>query len=299
MSSVLARLAIALLFVASLIWPIAEPVNAGPPDTATILAGTPIKSVYVRPPRGDTHTQPLQVLVALHGMGGDGKVFADALIEQADRYGWLLVGPTVNYGDWRDPMQVAREDPIIIRALADYLDNLPQLTGMRLRKRALFLGHSRGAQLAHRFAEFRPDKSLAVAAVAAGTYTLPLASGPQGTTLAFPFGIKDMQQYGGTPFDPVRFGSVQFWVAVGGEDNSPTDVPRQWDAYQGTTRVQRAKAFESAMRQLGASVVLRVFGGAKHDLTPEMRSAACAFLNRAELPRMLHGSPLTAAPMTY
>ena len=54
---------------------------------------------------------------------------------------------------------------------------------------------------------------------------------------------------------------------------------------RGTTRVQRAQAFEAAMRQLGASVVLRVFRGTKHELTPEMRSAACAFLSRAESPR--------------
>jgi pimeloyl-ACP methyl ester carboxylesterase len=297
-SAVVVRVALALLFVSGLVWPVGEPVGAGPADGA-ILQGTPIKSVYVRPPRGATPDgSSLQVLVALHGMGGDGKDFGQQLIDHADRNGWLLVAPTVQYGDWRDPAQVAAEDPVIIQALAEYLDQLPTLTGLRVRKRALFLGHSRGAQLAHRFAEFRPDKALAVAAVAAGTYTLPLAAGPQGAGLAFPFGIGDLQRYGGRPFDPVRFGSVQFWVGVGGDDTSPTDVPRQWDA-QGTTRVQRAKAFESAMRQLGASVVLRVFGGAKHDLTPEMRSAACAFLSKAELPRMAYGAPLVRTPVTY
>ena len=266
------------------------------PSESSILDGTPIKSVYLRLPRNANRAAPLQVFVALHGMGGNGQSFGESLAEQADRYGWLLVAPTIQFGDWRDPMQVATEDPVIINALATYLEQLPQLTGLNTTRRVLFLGHSRGAQLAHRFAEFRPDKTLAVAAVAAGTYTLPLAVGPLGNGLPFPFGIVDLQRYGGRPFDPVRFGTVPFWVAVGGEDNSPTDVPRQWDAAQGTTRVQRARAFEAAMRQLGADVVLRVFRGTKHELTPEMRSAACAFLSRADVQSVPFGAPLISKP---
>ena len=45
--------------------------------------------------------------------------------------------------------------------------------------------------------------------------------------------------------------------------------------------MQRAQAFEAAVRQLGANAVLHVFGGAKHELTGEMRSAACDFLQGA------------------
>jgi pimeloyl-ACP methyl ester carboxylesterase len=297
MPGFVARLTIALLFVGCLLWPAGAPATAGPTESE-LLTGTPIRSVYVRPPRGPMQSGPVQVLVALHGMGGDGANFGQSLTEQADRYGWLLVAPTVQFGDWRDPSQVAAEDPIIIHTLATYLDHLPQLTGLRTTRQALFLGHSRGAQLAHRFAEFRPDKTLAVAAVAAGTYTLPLVTGPHGIGLTFPFGVGDLHRYGGRPFDPVRFGSVPFWVGVGGEDNSPTDVPRQWDA-QGTTRVQRARAFEAAMHQLGADVVLRVFRGTRHELTPEMRSAACAFLSRAETPYTPYGSPLGGSLVAF
>jgi hypothetical protein len=89
---------------------------------------------------------------------------------------------------------------------------------------------------------------------------------------------------------------VQFWVGVGGLDTNAADVPRQWDTYEGTTRVQRAQAFEAAMQQLGASSILRVFGNARHEVTPEMRLAACKFLGLAMLPRAPHGSPLSAAP---
>jgi pimeloyl-ACP methyl ester carboxylesterase len=290
----LARLLIVPLFAALLMWLAAAPVGASSPIVA--LAGTPIRSVYVRAPHGTfVPNKPFQVLLALHGMGGNGEDFSKDLVEQADHYGWLLVAPTIDYGDWTKPTVVAREDPLLIAALTDYLDQLPQLTGVPTRRLVLVLGHSRGAQLAHRFAEFRPDRVLAVAALSAGTYTLPLSSGPSGS-LSFPYGVKDMAEYGGRAFDPARFGGVQFWVGVGGLDTNAADVPRQWDTYEGTTRVQRAQAFEAAMQQLGASSILRVFGNARHEVTPEMRLAACKFLGLAMLPRAPHGSPLSAAP---
>src|SRR5207244_3796483 len=113
-------------------------------------------SVYVRPAKGAIATAPQQVLIALHGMGGNGETFARDLTDQADRYGWLLVAPTIDYGDWQNPLQVAAEDPKLIAAMVTYLDALPQITGFTIRRQVLLLGHSRGAQLAHRFAEFRP-----------------------------------------------------------------------------------------------------------------------------------------------
>ena len=228
-------------------------------------------------------------------MGGNGESFARELTEQADRYGWLIVAPTIDYGDWRDPNQVAREDPRLIGALIDYLDQLPARTGWQTRPEVLLLGHSRGAQLAHRFAEFRPDRALAVAALSAGTYTLP------GSALSFPFGVKDLAQYGGRPFDKSTFDDVPFWVGVGSDDTNPADLPRQWDQSQGTTRVQRAQAFESALRQLGVHALLRVFHGTQHDLTSEMRVSACSFLNRIASggSRAMNLGPLGAGASPY
>ncbi|MDQ3811043.1 MAG: alpha/beta hydrolase [Chloroflexota bacterium] len=239
------------------------------------------------------------MLLALHGMGGAGEAFSRDLVDQAEEYGWLLVAPTIAYGDWRDPALVAQEEPKLIAALSDYIDGLPQITGFPIRRQLLLLGHSRGAQLAHRFAEFRPTRVLAVAALSAGTYTLPLASEPLGGPLSFPFGIKDLDRYGGRAFDADYFEDVQFWLGVGSDDNNPADVPRQWDAFLGNTRVQRARAFEAAARKLGASTILRVFKGARHELTPEMRAAACSFLGTAMMPRGMYGMPLGETPLPY
>ncbi|MBV9328528.1 MAG: hypothetical protein JO352_32840 [Chloroflexi bacterium] len=268
-----------LALVLALVWMIGTPVRAdlaeAPPDP---LAGTPIRSVFVRLPQRTTPTQaPLQVLLVLHGMGGNGPDFARDLFDQADANGWLIVAPTIDYGDWTNPSVVAEEDPMLIQALGDYLDGLPSMVGAPVRHLVLLLGHSRGAQLAHRFAEFRPERVLAVAALSAGTYTLPAVAGPA-ASLNFPYGVQDLDHYAGHSFDAQRFDGVAFWVGVGAQDSNPGDVPRQWDSVEGSTRVQRARAFEAAARQLGASVQVHVFGDARHEVTPEMRSAACDFL---------------------
>jgi pimeloyl-ACP methyl ester carboxylesterase len=266
-------------------WTVATPaVASGGLNGA--LVGTPIRSVHVRGPNGGAQPgQPLQVLIALHGMGGNGDDFSRDLVEQADRYGWLLVAPTIDYGDWTNSNVVAREEPLLIRTLLDYVDQLPQATGAPVQPLVLVFGHSRGAQLAHRFAEFRPDRVLAVAAVSAGTYTLPGIDGAPGG-LTFPYGVNDLALYAGHSFDAARFENVQFWVGVGGQDTN-TDLPHQWDTFEGNTRVQRAQAFEAAMLQIGANSTLRIFGDARHELTSEMRQEACAFLGRATQPAAL------------
>lgn len=293
------RLSIALLTAVGLIWTLSGAASAA---GANALVGTPIKSVFVRLPKGGTIPgKPLQVLVALHGMGGNGEDFSRDLLDQADKFGWLIVAPTIEYGDWTKPDVVANEDPLLIRSLSDYLDTLPQTTGVQVRKQVLLLGHSRGAQLAHRFAEFRPERVLAVAVLAAGTYTLPLAA-DAGASLTFPYGIKDLAQYSGRAFDALNFNQVRFWVGVGGNDNNPNDVPRQWDRYEGTTRVQRAQAFEAAMHARGVTTVLKVFGGAQHEVTSEMRQEACSFLGKAMMqPQMLPqvAASLAARPISY
>jgi pimeloyl-ACP methyl ester carboxylesterase len=253
--------------------------------TAPIAAGIP--NVYVRLPKSAMVApteKPLQVLVALHGMGGSGEQLANHLIAQADRNRWLLVAPTIEYGDWTDPTQIAREDPRLIRWLADYIDQLPTELGQPTRPRVLLIGHSRGAQLAHRFALFRPEKVLAVAALAAGTYTLPFERSSEGVLMHFPFGLADLSTIAGQPFSRAKLiEDTQFWLGVGTEDNNPNELPRAWDQYIGTNRVQRARAFQDALHQLGARSVLVAFRGERHGFSLDMASSACAFLRGMDL----------------
>lgn len=256
----------------------------GPTVGALRSAGAAeISDVFVRAPRTVPAGQPLQVVVALHGMGGNGRDFGGSVANLADQYGWLLVAPTFNYGDWTDPNQITREDPALIAWLSDYLSALSDRTGYALQPKVLLFGHSRGAQLALRFAEIHPEQVMGVAAVSAGTYTLPLASDVRtGNALDFPFGVADLaRDDGGQEFDASTFDSLPVWIGVGGADVNPSDVPSAWTPYIGNDRVARAQTFADALRNQGGNVSLTVFPNTDHTLTDAMRAAGFAALATA------------------
>jgi pimeloyl-ACP methyl ester carboxylesterase len=256
-----------------------------------------IPSVYTYLPKDVPPGTPVQVLVALHGMGSNGEQFASSLLRDAERNHWLIVAPTIDYGDWTDPAQVGSEDPRLIRWLAGYLDHLNEYVRQPVKPRVLLLGYSRGAQLAHRFAFFEPQRVLAVAAVAAGTYTLPVERGPQGSLMRFPFGLADMSTIAGHAFSrTLLIEDTDFWLGVGTEDNAAADLPRAWDQYLGTTRVQRASMFQAALHNLGVRSVLVAFRGEKHALSADMAASACSFLRALDLahldPVQAQGTPI-------
>jgi pimeloyl-ACP methyl ester carboxylesterase len=218
-------------------------------------------------------------VIALHGMGGNGPDFAAPLAGQADQNNWLLVAPTLTYGDWTDPAQISREEPALIAWLSDYVAHLADKTGAVVEPRVLLFGHSRGAQLALRFTELHPEQVTAVAAVSAGTYTLPMALDSHGAEMDFPFGVAEVEREdGGITFDAQEFAEVPIWIGVGGDDTNPGDVPHAWDSYIGRNRVERARTFTRALQILGADVNLTIFPGAQHGLTDQMRSSALAAL---------------------
>ncbi|MHB1133289.1 MAG: alpha/beta fold hydrolase, partial [Chloroflexota bacterium] len=124
--------------------------------------------VLLHLPAGTTGREPLPVLVALHGYGGNGEAFSRPLLEATDRLGWAVVAPTIAYGDWHDPEAVCRDARDDLPGLRAVLEDLPRRTGLRLEPRALLYGFSRGAQYAHRFALAYPEKVAGVAAMGAG-----------------------------------------------------------------------------------------------------------------------------------
>jgi pimeloyl-ACP methyl ester carboxylesterase len=187
------------------------------------------------------------------------------------------------YGDWTDPAQITREDPALAAWLSDYVRHLPERTGFNVQPHVLVFGHSRGAQLALRFTEVHPDEVAGVAAVSAGTYTLPFSRDTHtGRVLQFPFGIADLATTnGGLAFDARGFESVPIWIGVGGADSNDADVPDAWDSYIGLDRLDRARSFTAALQKMGADVALTVFANTGHTLTEEMRAAGCDALAAA------------------
>lgn len=269
----------ALVLAALLLLPVVPVASAAPSEAP---ASFDANSVYIyTPSNAATLGRPLQVVFALHGMGGEGKAFCQAFLNAAERNGWLVVAPTFSYRNWKDPATVAEDDVALTRDLANLLETLPARTGLPTTQRAILFGFSRGAQLAHRFALAYPERTRAVAAMSAGTYTIPASVDAAGASLAFPFGTADLGRRLGRTVDAAAVARIDFWIAVGGDDSNAEDVPRQWDTLLGKTRVQRAASFAQQVADLGARTQVDVYPGLGHAMSPEMIRGATAFMERA------------------
>ncbi|HLZ21237.1 MAG TPA: hypothetical protein VKQ30_03850 [Ktedonobacterales bacterium] len=254
-------------------WTLLVPPADGVPEHAVFVP----RQLREASERGDASASA-PVLVALHGMGDSGPVFAARLLAQAELDGTVVVAPTFAYGDWT-ALSVAQEDLQLTQQILALLDVLPTETdGVPVATdRVQLIGFSRGAQLAHRFALVHPDRTNEVAVFSAGTYTLPDRS----QRASLPFGTADLQTFLGHPLDLDALRHVHFLVGVGLLDANPADLPRAWDPYEGSTRVQRARAFVGALQADGVPAELRVFAGVGHDLSAGMITQGMAFLDAA------------------
>lgn len=260
----------------------AQVIETGAPASSSQFAfGS--SDVFVHLPPQIAPDETLRVLLVLHGMGGQGAAFAQPLIDAADRNRWVLVAPTMPYAaNYLDPAPLMQEDLEVVKYLQTLLDGLPARLGLKLHRHALILGFSRGAQVAHRFAYFYPEHVESVAAISAGSYTMPLLMSDH-KILNFPFGVGDLRQRVGAPVNWYAFDNISFWIAVGSRDDRPADVARAFDPYCGHTRVERAKAFESALLDMGMDAHLVLFANADHEMTSEIKDGAVQFLRQDEL----------------
>lgn len=241
---------------------------------------------YIHMPPAPRPGQTLQIILAIHGMGGNGADFGKPLISYADEYGFALVAPTMRYdSNYTDPARVAANDIVLLPELNSLIQALPGVIGYPVHQQVMLFGFSRGAQIVHRFAMFYPEQVSGVALMSAGSYTLPYQeyktsdSTPK-TALRFPFGIADLSTFTGHNFDLEALRKVPFWVGVGGADNATKDVPQAWSPYLGHTRIERANRFYQALQKQGINATFNVFPGIGHTVCNEMKQDGFAFFNK-------------------
>jgi pimeloyl-ACP methyl ester carboxylesterase len=170
------------------------------------------------------------------------------------------------------------------RQLDRLIDYVRDEAGVEISGRVLLFGFSRGAQAALRFSMLYPERVEAVAALSAGTYTLPLRSvtTPAGPAAAMmPFGVANLEELAGRGVDQLRMAGVRYLIEVGGSDNKDGDVPRQWDTFVGKNRVERATTYAAVLKDLGCETSLVVVPGAGHELNGAMMEQATSFLTVA------------------
>jgi pimeloyl-ACP methyl ester carboxylesterase len=198
----------------------------------------------------------------------------------AARYGWAILAPTMPYGDYFNPDLVRRDGQLLPRLKAT-IDALPARTGQTFQPQVLLFGFSRGSQEAIRFSLMYPEFTAGVAGLSAGSYTLPTTTIPDGQSskaLPYPYGTADVDVFCGRAFDAAAAQKVAYWIGVGGNDTRSEDVPRQWDQFVGTNRLERATRYVEILHQFGAQASLDVFPGASHEVTQPMLTDAGAFL---------------------
>jgi pimeloyl-ACP methyl ester carboxylesterase len=225
--------------------------------------------------------EPFTVLVALHPVDGTGQRERLAMRQIADERGWVLVSPTFRYGRGLDPAILAEDDRRSVTRLAQFLDQLPLLLQGSTYNRVLLYGFSRGAQTAHRFALVYPERVARAAVASGGTYTLPTAlfdGTDPAVQLDYPYGVADFRAVFNRSFDAARFAAIPFWIGVGEQDTIASEIPREWDLYLGSNRVERAQRFASLLDRANVRTELEVFPRTGHTETPEIRAAAVRFL---------------------
>lgn len=277
--------------------PVSTPPSAGVAKGSGVPALSPTTGFYELPfanskyylhmPSTLKPGKALQIVIAVHGMGGNGLAFGQPLIQYADEYGLVLVAPTMQYDqNIQEAAPIAANDAVLLPELHKLIEGLPGVLAYPVSPRVLLFGFSRGAQIVHRYATFYPENVIGVAAMSAGNYTLPFPQMSTGGTIggkldmSFPFGVANLQNYVGHTLDLDALRRVSFWLAVGGADNANKDVPTAWSPYLGTNRVQRATHYYEALRSAGVEATFTVFPGVGHAVCTEMKQEAFAFFNK-------------------
>lgn len=106
------------------------------------------------------------------------------------------------------------------------------------------LGHSGGAQFAHRYLMAHPQRVERAVIAAAGWYTFP------DTAQRFPYGIRPTRRLPGLAFNPEAYLRVPTTVIVGSDDTQSERLRsnERIELQQGQTRVERARRWVAAMR---------------------------------------------------
>jgi hypothetical protein len=104
--------------------------------------------------------------------------------------------------------------------------------------------------------------------------------------LPFPFGISDLEQYGGDDIDEDDMASLALWLGVTSTDDVDTGACA-WGALAGRPPEERARTFASLVRRVGAKAEVAIAPTAE---LAELREGAIRFLE-AQTSASTHARP--------
>lgn len=224
----------------------------------------PVKCFYYIPQNADSNSP---IFMAVHGAGRNGAGLRNALIEEADQRGFIVLAPqfSTDYfpgsnafnlaniftnGDHPSPQSLRPEEEQTFRVFDPLFLDFRNFAGSAESRYDIF-GHSAGAQLMHRFLQIDPDAGFnRMIASAAGWYMVP---DPQ---IDFPYG------QGISPaahVNPAHYFERIVYVVVGEDDTDPDSFNLRHtpgaDA-QGLHRAERAVYFFERSQAIADSLSL-------------------------------------------
>lgn len=233
------------------------------------------------------------ILVDVHGISRNIGDHVSAFIPLAEMYAFILIAPVFTEESFDDYQRLGRNG----RGRPADLALMDMITEVRAQFRiqdpkVLLFGYSGGAQFVHRFAMAYPNWVSRVVIGAAGWYTMPTE------TAAYPYGTGATTALSRVSFDPDEFLNVPMHVLVGDQDvkrSSSLNRSARVDAWQGRTRLDRARNWVAAMNvaaaayQKDSNVTFGILPGGIHSFTQNMRDAGMG----QRVVEFFFGSPAT------
>jgi len=184
------------------------------------------------------------VLVVVHGISRNAAEIAARFAAHPEFAKITIIAPLFAKRTFGQYQQLQTRKAGQVRAdvaLIGLLDDLAGDYGIATDRFGLF-GFSGGAQMAHRFAMFHPERVDRLCVVSAGWYSMPRAD------LAYPYGIGNAD---GAPVVAPAFLDIPTTVIVGNRDTRVDGSVRQdplIDGYQGHNRLRRARCYVRAVQ---------------------------------------------------
>lgn len=250
------------------------------------LSNKPVK-IYYHIPSSTNQNTP--IVFVFHGNGRNADEYRNAMIAKANEYQFIVIAPefsnthfsggdTYNLGnvfvDGDNPSSNSLNPESewtfsIIEPIFDFM----KLRTANENNHYDIIGHSAGAQFAHRFVQFKPNARFnKVVASASGWYTVP------DVTIDFPYGFKK------SPLESLNLNSLfskQLFIQVGSLDNDPNASALRRNEFadaQGTNRFDRAHHFFNTAQTVSNPATfqwqLYVHQGLDHTFGPAIIKAA-------------------------
>jgi hypothetical protein len=236
---------------AILVGPVRASRQAASAEAAAEAAGT-----LVYAPDDEPAQDPARVLLVLRPETSSGPVAATPMLDNARRAGWVVVAPTLDYGEWSNEDDVRAAALHLLPDLRALLEDLDAHLEQPTLPRAFVYGVGRGGQLANLFALAHPELVRAVAVTGALPCMLPLEqSGPPGaqTPLYFPTGLADLEVYTGDPPNFAALREISFMIQPQAARPSRGTQGCGWLGYP-LDPAEHLDTYASLLRDLGAEV---------------------------------------------